>query len=82
MCHQSFDMSILAYDPYLPVEIQNRPEGELRAIARNLVERESGTMFILSGGCEITVETPRGNLRALRDASLPPGAGGKGEYVR
>ena len=22
MCHQSFDMSILAYDPYLPVEIQ------------------------------------------------------------
>jgi len=23
MCHQSFDMPILAYDPYLPVEIQN-----------------------------------------------------------
>ncbi len=62
-----------------PVDIQDKPEGDIRGIARDLVERESGKLFILSGGCEITVETPRANLRALRDASLPAGAHGKGE---
>ena len=62
-----------------PVDIQDRSEPEIRGIARDLVKQESGKMFILSGGCEITVGTPPVNLRALRDASLPAGAGGKGE---
>jgi len=60
-----------------PVDIQDKSEGELRGTARDLVEQESGKMFILSGGCEITVDTPPANLRSMRDASLPPGAGGK-----
>jgi MtaA/CmuA family methyltransferase len=60
-----------------PVDIQDRSEPEIRGIARDLVKQESGNLFILSGGCEITVGTPPANLRALRDASLPESAGGK-----
>jgi MtaA/CmuA family methyltransferase len=52
-----------------PVDIQNKTERELRALAEDLVRRESGRRFVLSGGCEITVETPPVNLRALREAS-------------
>ena len=52
-----------------PVDIQFKTEGELRTLARNLVVREEGRRFILSGGCEITVDTPVANLRALREAS-------------
>jgi len=64
-----------------PVDIQDSPEAEIRATARELVEKETGKKFILSGGCEITVTTPRANLRALRDASLPSNASGKGDNV-
>jgi uroporphyrinogen decarboxylase len=52
-----------------PVDIQFMTESEIRALARDLVQREEGRRFILSGGCEITVDTPTGNLRALRDVS-------------
>lgn len=52
-----------------PVDIQFKTESELRAFTEDLVRREGGSRFILSGGCEITVDTPIGNLRALREAS-------------
>jgi uroporphyrinogen-III decarboxylase len=52
-----------------PVDIQFKTESELRTLAKDLVLREAGRRFILSGGCEITVDTPTGNLRALREAS-------------
>jgi MtaA/CmuA family methyltransferase len=52
-----------------PLDIQFKTESELRTLAKNLVLREAGRRFILSGGCEITVDTPTGNLRALREAS-------------
>jgi MtaA/CmuA family methyltransferase len=61
-----------------PVDIQERTEAELRAAARELLRREAGRRFILSGGCEITVNTPPGNLLALREASRQPPAGGHG----
>jgi len=53
-----------------PVDIQFRTESELRTLAGNLVLQEAGRRFILSGGCEITVDTPAGNLRVLREASF------------
>ncbi len=55
-----------------PVDIQNNTPGELRALAGDLVRREEGRRFILSGGCEITVDTPAGNLLALLEASQQP----------
>ena len=52
-----------------PVDIQFKTEGELRTIAQDLVGREAGRRFILSGGCEITVDTPAANLLVLREVS-------------
>jgi uroporphyrinogen decarboxylase len=49
--------------------IRDRSADEVYAAARALVERERGEKFILSGGCEITVDTPRGNVTALRRAA-------------
>ncbi len=51
--------------------IQDLPAGTLSGITTALVGRERGQRFILSGGCEITVNTPPGNLLAMRRASRP-----------
>jgi uroporphyrinogen decarboxylase len=49
--------------------IRDRPADEVYAAARDLVERGKGRKFILSGGCEITVDTPHGTLMAMRRAA-------------
>jgi uroporphyrinogen-III decarboxylase len=64
-----------------PVDIQFKAESELRALAKNLVLHEAGRRFILSGGCEITVDTPTGNLRALREASQQTPGNGTGDAI-
>lgn len=38
-------------------------------LAKRLIKKEHGRKFILSGGCEITVNTPADNLKAMRCAS-------------
>ena len=48
--------------------IQDRDAGEIREEAEQLCSKEEGRAFILSGGCEITVNTPHANLKALRQA--------------
>jgi MtaA/CmuA family methyltransferase len=53
-----------------PVDIQNSSYNELKEIAGKLVEKEKDRKYILSGGCEITVNTPPENLKAMREASL------------
>ncbi len=53
-----------------PVDIQNKSEEEIYNMSRQLLEEENGRPFILSGGCEITVNTPPENLLAMRKASL------------
>lgn len=50
--------------------IQNMGRDEIRAETRALCAREAGRGFILSGGCEITVNTPAEHLKAMREASL------------
>jgi MtaA/CmuA family methyltransferase len=52
-----------------PVIIQDKAAEEVYQISRELVENQKGKKFILSGGCEITVNTPRENLLAMRRAS-------------
>jgi len=50
--------------------IQDLNAREIRQEAEQLCSKEEGRAFILSGGCEITVNTPHSNLKALRQASL------------
>ncbi len=52
-----------------PVTIQDETPEKLHALAAGLVEKHRGERFILSGGCEITVNTPERNLSELRKAS-------------
>jgi MtaA/CmuA family methyltransferase len=54
-----------------PVDIQDLGEEELEERSSALVRSQTGRRFILSGGCEITVQTPPGNLKAMRRASKP-----------
>jgi MtaA/CmuA family methyltransferase len=49
--------------------IQEKGEELIGSETRRLCEQEKGRKFILSGGCEITVNTPGGHLMAMREAS-------------
>lgn len=49
-----------------PVTIQNSDPEEITKISKELAQSQAGRKFILSGGCEITVSTPHGNLKAMR----------------
>lgn len=51
-----------------PVDIQNLSSREVYVYAKSLVDREKDRSFMLSGGCEITVNTPAENLMAMRMA--------------
>ena len=53
-----------------PVDIQNLSAEELKNAAKQLCDKEKDRKYILSGGCEITVNTPPENLHAMREASL------------
>jgi MtaA/CmuA family methyltransferase len=53
-----------------PIAIQDKNPETLKLITIELISGESERPFILSGGCEITVNTPVENLKALRDASI------------
>ncbi len=52
-----------------PVTIQDSTVDEILTISKNLIKRMKDTRFILSGGCEITVNTPAENLKAMREAA-------------
>ena len=49
--------------------IQDLSPEEIRSKTENLCQREEGRSFILSGGCEITVNTPTEHLKTMRAAS-------------
>lgn len=51
-----------------PVDIQNLEAKEVYDQCKSLITKESGRKFMLSGGCEITVNTPAENLLAMRSA--------------
>jgi MtaA/CmuA family methyltransferase len=51
-----------------PVDIQNFDARQVFDRSRELINREKGRRFMLSGGCEITVNTPAENLMAMRNA--------------
>ena len=53
-----------------PVQIQDLSAEEVKNVSKELCNKEKGRKYILSGGCEITVNTPSENLKAMREASL------------
>jgi MtaA/CmuA family methyltransferase len=53
-----------------PVLIEEKPATLIFDAAKQLVEREKNRKFILSAGCEITVNTRHENLMAMRNASI------------
>jgi len=59
-----------------PVFIQDKSPIEIYNRCCEILSKEKGRRFILSAGCEITVNTPSENLLAMRKASLeiPNGA--------
>jgi len=50
--------------------IQDKDPSTIRKKTLTLCQKETGRDFILSGGCEITVNTPPAHLKAMRDASF------------
>jgi MtaA/CmuA family methyltransferase len=54
-------------DPVRIIEQQSKDE--LAMEVRELCRKEKGKSFILSGGCEITVNTPVENLKVMREIS-------------
>ncbi|HEY5510282.1 MAG TPA: uroporphyrinogen decarboxylase family protein, partial [Prolixibacteraceae bacterium] len=53
-----------------PVYVMDKTVEEVESSCREIVSKEKGRKFILSGGCEICVNTPLKNLQAMRTASL------------
>jgi uroporphyrinogen decarboxylase len=49
--------------------IQDRNPGEIHEATRQLCRKEADRPFILSAGCEITVNTPAKHLKAMHSAS-------------
>jgi MtaA/CmuA family methyltransferase len=50
--------------------IQEKSMDAVAEATRRLCHQEKGRGFILSGGCEITVQTPPEHLKAMREASI------------
>ena len=53
-----------------PVYVIDKTAEEVESSCREIVTKEKGRKFILSGGCEIGVNTPPKNLQVMRTASL------------
>jgi len=68
--HEALGENVIVCGNLDPVSVvRNLTAPEVYAAARALVESERGKPFILSGGCEITVDTPHENLLAMREAA-------------
>ena len=53
-----------------PVLVEEKSDGLIYEASKELVEKEKKRKFILSAGCEITVNTKHENLMAMRKASI------------
>jgi len=69
--HEKLGENIIRCGNLDPVAVIQDKNPELIASATKLLcEKETDRAFILSGGCEVTVNTPSAHLKAMRDASL------------
>lgn len=53
-----------------PVTIQNSSVEQIMQITSSFVNAQRGKKFILSGGCEITVNTPHQNIKAMKEVAM------------
>jgi uroporphyrinogen decarboxylase len=63
---QIFGPGVIRCGNINPVSIQDLPPGEIFQRCTGLIEAEKGRKFMLSGGCEITFNTPPQNLLSMR----------------
>ena len=67
--HELLGADIICCGNIDPVSvIQNLPQSQIETMARDLVTSEQGKRFVLSGACEITVNTSPENLMAMKKA--------------
>jgi MtaA/CmuA family methyltransferase len=65
--HQIIDANVALCGNINPVTIQDSTIEQITQITSSLVNSQRGKKFILSGGCEITVNTPHQNIKAMRN---------------
>lgn len=69
--HEKLGKDIIRCGNLDPVAvIQDKDPAEISSETEQLCENEAGRPFILSGGCEVTINTPASHLTAMRNASL------------
>jgi uroporphyrinogen-III decarboxylase len=66
--YQYFGPHVVRCGNINPVDIQNLTAREVYDRSKALIVKEKGRRFMLSGGCEIAVNTPPENLMAMRRA--------------
>jgi uroporphyrinogen-III decarboxylase len=64
-CYQSLGPDVVRFGNINPVFIESASSEAVFQKSREAIEQEKGRKFILSGGCEITVNTPVANLLAM-----------------
>ena len=67
--HNIFGQEVTLSGNINPVELQDLTPDETLVKTRNLINENTGRKFILSAGCEITVNTPPANILAMREAA-------------
>ena len=70
---QAYDMlgpDVIRCGNINPVLVEEKDSSTIYNAAKELVKKEKGRKFILSAGCEITVNTKHENLKAMREASI------------
>jgi uroporphyrinogen-III decarboxylase len=68
IAYEMFGEQVVRCGNLNPVDIQNLNARDVFERSKSLINKEKGRRFMLSGGCEITVNTPWGNLLAMRKA--------------
>ncbi|MBI9070241.1 MAG: uroporphyrinogen decarboxylase family protein [Melioribacteraceae bacterium] len=66
--YEILDPEIIRCGNINPVDIEQKTPEEIYDITKELCIKERDRKFILSGGCEITINTPYENLKAMRSA--------------
>ncbi|MBN1294151.1 MAG: uroporphyrinogen decarboxylase family protein [Candidatus Latescibacteria bacterium] len=69
--HRDLGKNVVVCGNLDPVSvIQNKPVFDIIEASKNLITAEHNKKFIFSGGCEITVNTPVENLKAMKKVAF------------
>jgi MtaA/CmuA family methyltransferase len=68
IAYEMFGKEVIRCGNLNPVDLQNLNAREVYERSKRLINNEKGRRFMLSGGCEITANTPYENLLAMRKA--------------